>query len=38
MVDGKAGDVRGIIVRGMARKVLKFYSPDNHSSDKSSRK
>jgi hypothetical protein len=38
MVDGKAGVVRGMIVRGMAREVSKFYSPDNYSSDKSSRK
>jgi len=27
--------VRGMIVRGMAKEVLRFYSPDNHSSDTS---
>jgi hypothetical protein len=33
MVEEKARDVRGMIVRGMGREVLNFYSSDNHSSD-----
>jgi hypothetical protein len=38
MVEEKAGDVRGMIVRGMAGEVLDFYSSDHHSCDKSCRK